>query len=187
MKSKNGVAPGITPNGASAVLKRPNISVDTCPKSAKRPKVSSEEASLLSLDGLPLVLVLVFLVDAPDGVEKASSDYPPPSAPSAEPTSCGSDSAGPDGNISLDVRSGTIPPRRCLIRPACPATHHPSFGISNTTRPRPTQRGTPSRSRSLRALLSVAARGSILSSRLPTGRNALKFGCQDYNIPPRTR
>ena len=77
MKSKNGVAPGITPTGASAVLKRPNISVDTCPKSAKRPKVSSEEASLLSLDGLPLVLVLVFLVDAPDGVEKASSDYPP--------------------------------------------------------------------------------------------------------------
>ena len=77
MESENGVAPGITPTGASAVLKRPNISVDTCPKSAKRPKVSSEEASLLSLDGLPLVLVLVFLVDAPDGVEKASFDYPP--------------------------------------------------------------------------------------------------------------
>ena len=99
------------------MLKRPNVSVDICLKSAKRPKASprrhsrspqrpakvpktkstkvhhaekqpakylpppkdsrEEEPSLLSLDALPLVLVLVFLVDAPDGVEKASSDYPP--------------------------------------------------------------------------------------------------------------
>lgn len=36
-----------------------------------------EEPSLLSLDGLPLVLVLVFLVDTPDGVEKATSQHPP--------------------------------------------------------------------------------------------------------------
>ena len=36
-----------------------------------------EKPTLLSLDGLPLVLVLAFLVDAPDDVEKASSDYPP--------------------------------------------------------------------------------------------------------------
>ena len=44
---------------------------------AKKGPMGEEEPSLLSLDGLPLVLVLVFLVDTPDGVEKASSDYPP--------------------------------------------------------------------------------------------------------------
>ena len=37
----------------------------------------AEEPSLLSLDGLPLVLVLVFLVDTPDGVDEAISQHPP--------------------------------------------------------------------------------------------------------------
>ena len=36
-----------------------------------------EEPSLLSLDGLPLVRVLVFLVDTPDGVDEATSQHPP--------------------------------------------------------------------------------------------------------------
>ena len=123
-----------------------------------------------------------------EGAVNGSHNAPTPhSAPSTEPTSCGSDSAGLDGKISLDTRSGTIPPSRCLTHPVYPATHHLSSGTSSATRPRPMQRGAPSRSRSLRALLSVAARGSILLSSLQTGRSALKYGCRDYNIPPQMK
>ena len=102
----------------------------------------------------------------------------PHSAPSTERMNSGSDCAGPDGKESLDTVNGMTQRRhRASI------AHHPTTGISCTTKLRPTQRGIALLSRSLRVSPSAAAHGSIPSSGQRIGSNATVCGCRDSNIP----